>query len=540
MMTQFHENLLDFFMTLFALSSLALWGILFSRGSFSVFAVLVLATPLVAGYIVMVNNRVDIPAAPAETVAEHYRNRFGVVSVAILAVLLFIFYSESSLVIVVMLLVIVYLLLRQTTVRPRPFTSFSILEKPLFMLGAAVVVAVSYTLVSHRPTQDDALYLFFGLLPLDQPMQAINLFPMYDTGRMLLSYPAIEAVVTYWTGINFLQVYYLFVPALAAMLSVFAYYGLFQQIGSSHAGTLTLMTIIILILWGDETRSPGNFTFATFGIGKAMFYAVVCPYLVSSAISVLTRRPGGNIRLAVASISGIGLTQSAIVLVPLFFTGLILATWLVYREPPKRARYLPFLVGLGTFLALGAGIVAYLGKIPTTNPPDSGLREALNVVFGDGLRGPFGIASIALLPLLAQDSAKHKAIIATIIALLLVALNPVIVHLAGQIVWSLTWRLQWLLLLAATAATGIFFAADFIARGKPHLRLLLCALGLLGFAMLGQTTFSQSNKNRIGFPQIKPPPTINGVFKRHHTGHYKLHAEYRLENGRICMANGCY
>ena len=233
-MTQIHEYLLDFFMTLLALSSLVLWGILFSGGSFSAYAVLVLAAPLVAGYLVMVNSRGDIPAAPVETAAEHYGNRFRIESVASLALLLFIFFSQSSLVMIVLLLLIVFLLLRQTTVRPRPFTSFSILEKPLFILGAAVVIAVSYTLVSHRPTQDDALYLFFGLLPLDQPHQAIMSWS--GTGRILVSYPTIEAVVSYWTGVNFLQVYYLIIPALAAMLSVFAYYGLFQRIGGGYGG----------------------------------------------------------------------------------------------------------------------------------------------------------------------------------------------------------------------------------------------------------------------------------------------------------------
>ena len=539
MLMRIHEHVLDFFMTFLALSSLALWGILFSGGSFSAYAFLVLATPLVAGYLVMVNSRGQIPAAPAESAAGHYGNRFGIESVAIVALLLFIFFSESSLVMAVLLLLVVFMFLRQTATHPWPFTSFSTFEKPLFILAAAVVIAVSYTLVSHRPTQDDALYLFFGLLPLDQPHQALKTWSVM--GRMLVSYPTIEAVVSYWTGISFLQVYYLAVPALAAMLSVFAYYGFFQRIGGGYAGTLTLMTIIILILWGDESRSPGNFSFATFGIGKAMFYAVVCPYLVSSAIGVLTQRSGSNLRLATASISGIGLTQSAIVLVPLFFTGIILGAWLVYRESPIGVRSLPFLAGLAAFLALGAGMVVYLGKIPgALNPTDSSLREALDVVFGDGLRGPLGIASVGLLPLLAQNSARHKAVITLCVALMLVALNPVVVHLAGQIVWSLTWRLQWLLLLAATTATGIFLAADFISRGKPSLRLLLCALGLAGFAMLGQTTFSPSNNNRIGIPQIKPPPTIDGVFKRHHTGRYKLHAEYRLENGRICMTNGCY
>ncbi len=64
--------------------------------------------------------------------------------------------------------------------------------------------------------------------------------------------------------------------------------------------------------------------------------------------------------------------------------------------------------------------------------------------------------------------------------------------------------------------------------------------------MLGLTTFTMSpslhpdHRNRIGIPQIKPPPTINGVFERNYSNYYGLNIEYRLENGRICMTNGCY
>ena len=535
------EYFLDFFMTLIALSSLALWGTTLFGGTFKTYAALVLAVPLVAGYLVMVNSRKHIPAEPSETTTERYGNQFEIKTIATFVLLFFIFFSESSLVTVVLLLVVVLLFLRQTATPAQSFTSFSALERSPILPAAAVIIAVTYTLVSHRPDPDDALYLFFGLLPLDQPMQAINLLPMYDTARMLVSYPVIEAVVSYWTGTSFLQVHYLFVPALAAMLSALACYELFQRIGGGYAGILALMTIIILILWGDLHRSPGNFAFVRMFQGKAMLYTMVCPYLVSSAMGVLTRRPGSSFRLAMASISGIGLTQSAVVLVPLFFMGLILATWLVYRESPISARSLPFLAGAAVFIALSAGIVAYLGKIPGgINPRDFSLREALDIVFGDGLRGPFGVASIALLPLLAQDRVKHKAVIATIIALMLTALNPVVVFLAGQIVWSLTWRLQWLLLPAATTAAGIFLVAHYLSRAKPHLRSVLCVAGLIGFALLGQTTFSTSNGNRLGIPQIKPPPTINGVFERHHIGKYKLPVEYRLKNGRVCMVNGCY
>ena len=402
-------------------------------------------------------------------------------------------------------------------------------------------IAVSYTLISHRPDPDDALYLFFGLLPLDRPMQAINLLPFYDTARMLVSYPTIEAVVSYWSGISYLQVYYLAVPALVAMLTVLAYYGLFQRLGGGYAGVLTLMTVIILILWADKHQAPGNETFVRLYQGKSIFYAVVCPYLLSSAIDVLTRFPGSRFRLAMAGITGIGLTQSAIILIPLFFAGLTVTAWIIYREPLRHARYLPFLVDIASFVALAIIMIAWIGRIPTAqNVRFDSLNEALNFRYGDGPRGYLGIASLCLLPLLAQNAAKHKAAIAVCACLALIALNPVIVFLVAQFTWSSAWRLQWLLPVAGIMAVGIFLVADFIARGKPYLRLLLCALGLIGFAMLGHTTFYKHNRNAIGIPQIKPPPTINGVFERHHNGRYKLHAEYRLLNGRICMTNGCY
>ena len=137
------------------------------------------------------------------------------------------------------------------------------------------------------------------------------------------------------------------------MLCVLAYYGLFQRLGGNYAGVLTLMTVVILILWADKHQAPGNDTFVRLYQGKSIFYAVVCPYLLSSAIGVLTRFPGSKYRLAMASITGLGLTQSAIILIPLFFTGLTVTAWIIYREP-IRQRALPVFSG-GHCLIRGVG-----------------------------------------------------------------------------------------------------------------------------------------------------------------------------------------
>ena len=279
--------------------------------------------------------------------------------------LLLIFFSKSEPVTVVLLLVALFLFLRQKNTRPWLFTSSSALERSPLIPGAALVIAVTYTLVSHRYDPDDALYLFFGLLPLDQPMQAINLFPFYDTARMLVSYPTIEAVVSYWTGVNFLQVYYLVIPALAAMLCVLAYYGLFQRLGGNYAGVLTLMTVVILILWADQAPElpatdtfvrlyPGQVNILCSGLSLSPQFGNRCPDTSSLEVTFVWQWQASRV---------IGLTQSAIVLIPLFFHGLDCNSMdnLPGTARGGRATCL-FWWALASFLALGAGMIGLPGE----------------------------------------------------------------------------------------------------------------------------------------------------------------------------------
>ena len=97
MLMRIHEHLLDFFVTLFALSSLALWGIILSGGTFNAYAVLVLLVPLVSAYLVFINSRGHIPPAPEKTAPEHNANRFEIETIVLFVLLLLIFFSKSEL-----------------------------------------------------------------------------------------------------------------------------------------------------------------------------------------------------------------------------------------------------------------------------------------------------------------------------------------------------------------------------------------------------------------------------------------------------------
>ena len=130
-----HEHLLDFFMTLFALSSLALWGVVVSGGSFKTYAVLLLSIPLLSGYLVMINSRGHISAAPVENTAEHRENGSEVLSFLIFALVLIIFFVESNLITVSLLLVVLLMLMRQSKIRPKTY-------KPLFIRGRFAICAL--------------------------------------------------------------------------------------------------------------------------------------------------------------------------------------------------------------------------------------------------------------------------------------------------------------------------------------------------------------------------------------------------------------
>ena len=123
---------------LLALSSVVLWGIVFSGGSFDTYAVLLLAVPLVSVYMVTVNNRGCIPAAPVENTAKHRENRLEGASLVIFVLILFIYFVESNLIAVSLLFVVILMLIQQSKMRPKTLNSYSFEDGSPYVLIAAI------------------------------------------------------------------------------------------------------------------------------------------------------------------------------------------------------------------------------------------------------------------------------------------------------------------------------------------------------------------------------------------------------------------
>lgn len=561
-----------------ALANLTLWAVIVTGGSFRVYAwTLPAALALGAAAAVWLGARSSArappPPVPETSTPDPEQNvrwmdRTGP-RIALLAALLVALYLLPTDLPVLVLLPFAFLLAvrwpapghLQDTHTP-PFSSTH--ENPWPWLAAALVIAIGYTLASHRPDGDDGFYLFYGLLPLDRPDEPFRQLSagLWQQREMLTSYPVLGAAIADWTGLDFLSAYYLVVPAGMAALCVLAHRSLFEQISREHAALLTLMTVILLVLWGDVHRSPGNFAFVRLFQGKAMFYAVLVPWFLGAVLGLLNHAPGSGSRLATATVVAIGFTHSAIVLIPVFFAALIASQMCAGGRGGLRSGQMRgLMVALAIALAVVLVLIVHTSRIPFNlrvpvplenlmSTPMAALgaligqidaprlHHALTFVFGDSLRGLVGFAGLALIPLFARDAAHHRALVVLVASIVLIALNPVLVELTERITSSLAWRLQWMFPIAAVLAAAIFLLAHRLAHGAPRLRLALCALALLGFALLGQTTFSEKNGNRLGTPGIKPALEESGALIKRPRIHREFGPLFR--DGRICLSHGCY
>ena len=320
-------------------------------------------------------------------------------------------------------------------------------------LAWAVALAV-LSLFLVNPNADDSQYVHLsswvaahGSFPVgdtlfsDQALPAIFYPP-------LSSYEALVGAFARTTELPAPAVVYFSAAPVAAALSVLALWRLLRRWRVRAPATALTVAIGFLLLDAAGTRTFGSFWLARIWQGKVIFVAVLVPLLVALLVEY-AERPSrrGAILLAAAGVAAVGLTTTAMFVVPVIAAGCMLPLL-----PAARWRAAAGLaVTVAYPLAAGAFTLAVGGRNPQVYTAAEVVPRALaHDVLGRGALAFVAVAAVLAGPALIRSAAgaRMAAGLALSAGLLFVpGVTLAIFRLTG--LGEVLWRLSWVLPVAA-------------------------------------------------------------------------------------------
>ena len=409
------------------------------------------------------------------------------------------------------------------------------------MMAAIILGAVLLGLVSHRPDSDDYFYLSNAVYARENPDVAMGFDihfiypgkgqPLFHTLLLNTSgaYEYTAALVSYGLHLKLLTVYYnLFVAINASLLATAVFYLLtrFVQLNAVSATVGTAAALGCLTLLAVTHRSPGSFAFTRLFQGKTVLLAVWAPLFAAVSMDFFraaTRREvwfHGWFLCALA-ISGLGLSSTAMVLLPALATVLVLAAlasgWIQGRK------FIRVLGYFATLSYLGLGII-YTYRYAASN---LGMTSAANQGWPTTFAGHLAlwidpqrpatllvILAAAMTAILLLRGADRRFLSAWFAAAALLYLNPVVAPFLIRHVTSpnIYWRMFYL--YPVVPAFGLIAAIGYArlegSRLRPWRRIaliiLVSTLGAMQF-IPGSPSAFQAADERLGWPMgYKMPP----------------------------------
>lgn len=405
--------------------------------------------------------------------------------------------------------------------RMRPHTEVRLRSTyPQERVGVVVMVglaAAALTLVAHRPDADDSFYLSLVVGAHDHPEQQVLRYddiygepdlPLVEEAYRLRSYELLVAALSQGSRIPAKSLYYLFLPGFFAILVVVANWLALREIGGSSAWLGVTVTVVVLASWGDSHPCFGNFAFVRLYQGKAILVSVFVPAAIYYCSRFARNRTWRNwLLLAAVQTAAVGMSPSAIVVVPLAS-----AAMLVAAAPASRGLRVVGEGILASAIVVGAGFLAFYmmpiqGSIPTS------IRAALELVgsagtgfddvLGTGPRQSIAMLALLALPLVAAPGHRGRTLTRYVLALFLLVMSPVLPGVLGILTERFTWRVFW----AVPFPLVLGLLAQRITTLWPGRRSIGVAVGLaIGVvfaAMPGLHTLSPDNGVSLGFPTLK-------------------------------------
>lgn len=394
-------------------------------------------------------------------------------------------------------------------------------------LAGLAVACVAISLLTNKPDADDVTYLARTVWNFEHATSSLRwnhpfalspdmkLFSEYT----MASYEHLCASLALLTGARPVEVYHFLMPVLGGALTPIVWFVLLRRLQNDTKACLfgTLAVVVFLCADGSALRSVGNFSLVRIWQGKTLLLALWTPLCIGYILDLLR----GNFRvplcrLAALSISGVGLSSTAIFYLPFLYAVAAGSYFLVNvrRTSPRN-----FIIGglaVSTYPAVWA---LTIHRIISVGMPVKGEAMAniypylfaptFALVYGSppGVAFYAGLISMITLLLLRRWNLLKWIIVWTILVVVFLSL-PVVAkwiaaHWAARIVsWRLLFALPMPLVLGL--ATAGCFAANRSLRTVVSIALVIC-IPVTGYLAITKNTKSPWGRKGYDFPATEFP-----------------------------------
>jgi hypothetical protein len=368
----------------------------------------------------------------------------------------------------------------------------------LFLL---VIFAPIVTYVAHRPDVDDAVYVGTAADAVAHPELAVlshdvlygdQKFPLMLPSYAVESYELLIALLAHLLGGSPIFWAHAVVPTILAALVPIAWFKLMRILAPRHSLAATVLASLLLSL-PAEFRGFGNFAFVRLFQGKAVFVSIAIPLLFCFCWEFIgTGRKRIWILLLACAIASVGLTASAIFVVPLALGGACLSRWRTAVPNRVILASVPALYPLLCGLAVSHGfkaLEAVFAQLPARAP------IAIAMVFGTHTQYFFLLAILAA-PFLEPNAKRRWSVSLLVLAYFVIALNPFAMKLLSRFTTrDAVWRVLWCLPVAGIAsATCINSVQEIRERWGKWGTLAAAVLSIAGLIyFVRHSSFAPSN-----------------------------------------------
>ncbi len=389
---------------------------------------------------------------------------------------------------------------KRTVLKTGNCSPISLAECSAALLLGAVFVALP--LMFNRYNPDDAFYLnvasrmsadmrpplHFDTM-IGDPEQVI-LLPTY----VLETHLILNAVIASLTGLSTIEVAHLLLPPLSALLILSIYAMFFRLTAGSYWLAALVAALAILFMFGDHSRSFGNYSVLRLQHAKTLLYTGLMPL-----VFILTVRfwyhPNlfGFACLALSQSAGVGLSANGVYLGPL--AAFVSATGLLIFDPLKWRTYV--LCGLSCIwpISMGLWVLVSTGAYPSEFVEPASVLRDLASVYGGSPRALFMIAALAGWSVLSGLSRQFY--VGTVAVFSILVLNPWLApFFSERVTGNLNYRLFFVLPVALFAGIATSSVANYLALSERTTTIIAFS-ALLIVAVSPASIFNTENRVRF-------------------------------------------